>query len=291
MRNRRKILGIRKDTLKKLWEIVRSDIKGATGFTIVTIFLAAAIFAPELAPYDPMAQKFDLFKPPSFTGPNPLGTDSYGRDLLSRLMHGARISLTVGFLSVFIGGLFGVNIGLLAGYFGGRIDDVLMRFVDWMWAFPYLLVAMLLIVIFERSIWAVIAALSFAYVDDFARIIRGEVISIREEEYVLAATSIGRPNSEIIYREILPNTLAPLIVEGTILVARAMLAEATLSFLGFGVKATTPTWGSLLGQGRNFVTQAWWISVIPGLCIMLTVLGIHLFGDALRDAFDVKETD
>lgn len=286
-----RVFGIRTDLLERFTKTLQRDWKAKIGFTIVVIFLLAAIFAPELAPYDPMAQKYGGLKPPDLTSAHPLGTDSYGRDMLSRLMYGARISLAVGLGAVIAGATVGVLAGLVAGYYGGWVDDVLMRAIDVMWAFPWLLVAIMLVAVFGQSLWNVIFAVGFAYVDDFARITRGEVLSVREEEYMLAAESLGMSNFEIIFEEILPNTVAPIIVQFTVLVARAMLAEATLSFLGLGVKPTTPTWGAMLGQGRTFITQAWWISVIPGLMIMTTVLGINLFGDALRDAFDIKEAD
>jgi peptide/nickel transport system permease protein len=238
-----------------------------------------------------MAQDFVPLDPPALASETPLGTDSFGRDLLSRLMFGARISLGIGLGAVLFGAGLGVVLGLVAGYYGGWIDDLLMRSVDVMWAFPWLLIAIMLVAVFGQGLWNVIIAVGFAYIDDFARITRGEVLSIRSEEYVLAAESVGLSDLEIIVEEVFPNTVAPIIVQFTVLVARAMLAEATLSFLGLGVKPSTPTWGALLGQGRNFITQAWWISILPGVLIMITVLGINLFGDALRDAFDVRETD
>ena len=284
-----RVFGIRTDLLERLLTTIKRDLKAKIGLFIVVTFLLAAILAPELAPYDPMIQEFPMLQAPSWTGDHPLGTDSYGRDLLSRIMYGARISLLVGLGAVSFGAVVGVSVGLVSGYYGGRIDDLLMRIIDVMWAFPWLLIAIMLVAIFGQSLWNVIFAVGFAYIDDFARITRGEVLSIREEEYALAAESVGLSDFEIIGEEVLPNTVAPLIVQFTVLVARAMLAEATLSFLGLGVKPTTPTWGALLGQGRNFITQAWWISVLPGLMIMITVLGINLFGDALRDAFDVKD--
>ncbi len=284
-----RVFGIRTDLLERLLRTIRRDLKAKIGVVIVVAFLFAAIFAPELAPYDPMVQKYGMLQPPALGSDHLFGTDSYGRDMLSRVMFGARISLLVGLGAVSFGAIVGVSIGLVAGYYGGRADDALMRVVDVMWAFPWLLIAIMLVAIVGQSVWNVIFAVGFAYIDDFARITRGEVLSIREEEYTLAAQSVGLSDMEIISGEIFPNTIAPLIVQFTVLVARAMLAEATLSFLGLGVKPTTPTWGALLGQGRNFLTQAWWISIIPGLMIMITVLGINLFGDALRDAFDVKE--
>lgn len=287
--NRGRVFGIRTDLLGRLTETIQRDPKAKTGLFIVVAFMLAAIFAPELAPYDPMVQDFPVLESPSLVGENPLGTDSFGRDMLSRLMFGARISLAVGLGAVIFGASVGVILGLFAGFYGGWIDDVLMRAVDVMWAFPWLLIAIMLVAIFGQGFWNVIFAIGFAYIDDFARITRGEVLSIREEEYLLAAESIGLSDSEIIFKEVFPNTIAPIIVQFTVLVARAMLAEATLSFLGLGVKPTTPTWGALLGQGRNYITQAWWISILPGLLIMITVLGINLFGDALRDALDVRE--
>lgn len=286
-----RIFGIRTDLVERFIKTFQQDWKAKIGFTIVVFFLLAAIFAPELTPYDPMAQEYSRLKAPDLSSVHPLGTDSYGRDMLSRIMYGARISLAVGLGAVLFGGVIGVLVGLIAGFYGGWIDDLLMRAVDIAWAFPWLLIAIMLVAIFGQSLWNVIFAVGFAYIDDFARITRGEVLSVREEEYMLAAEGIGMSNSEIIFEETFPNTVAPIIVQFTVLVARAMLAEATLSFLGLGVKPTTPTWGAVLGQGRTFLTQAWWISVIPGLMIMITVLGINLFGDALRDAFDVKEAD
>ena len=286
-----RIFGLRTDLIEQFADTVRRDLKAKIGVVIVTLFVLAAVFAPELAPHDPMAQDFAPLQAPALSGEAPLGTDSFGRDLLSRLMFGARVSLGVGLGAVLFGSSLGVLIGLVSGFYGGWVDDFLMRSVDVMWAFPWLLIAIMLVAIFGQGVWNVVVAVGFAYIDDFARITRGEVLSIREEEYMLAAESVGLSDMEVIFEEVLPNTVAPIIVQFTVLVARAMLAEATLSFLGLGVKPSTPTWGSLLGQGRDFITQAWWISIIPGLLIMITVLGINLFGDALRDAFDVREVD
>lgn len=286
-----RIFGIRTDFVERFAETLQEDWKAKIGLTIVVLFTLAAVFAPELAPYNPSVQDYSTFLAPDLTSAHPFGTDSYGRDILSRIMYGARISLAVGLGAVLFGGIIGVLIGLVSGYYGGWVDDILMRAVDVAWAFPWLLIAIMLVAIFGQSLWNVIFAVGFAYIDDFARITRGEVLSVREEEYMLAAEGIGMSNFDIMFGETLPNIIAPIIVQFTVLVARAMLAEATLSFLGLGVKPSTPTWGSMLGQGRAFISQAWWISIIPGIMIMITVLGINLFGDALRDAFDVKEAD
>jgi peptide/nickel transport system permease protein len=281
--------GVRLDRFDRLRETISADRKALFGLITVIGFILAAVLAPELAPFDPMAQEYTIMQPPSLTSAHPLGTDSFGRDLLSRIMFGARISLGVSLGAVFIAAVIGVTLGLVAGYYGGLVDDTIMRFIDVLWAFPWLLVAIMLVAIFGQSVWNVIIAIAFAYIDDFARIIRGEVLSIREEEFVMAAKSIGVDDVHIMIDEVLPNAVAPLIVQFTVLVARAMLAESTLSFLGIGVKPTTPTWGALLGQGRSLIGQAWWISIIPGIAIVITVLGINLFGDALRDTFDVRQ--
>jgi peptide/nickel transport system permease protein len=285
------VFGIRTDLLNRIISVLKRDWKAQLGAIIVFLFGMMAVLAPEIAPYDPMAAEHPLFRSPDIIGPHPLGTDTFGRDILSRVMLGARISLSIGVLSVMIGAVLGTLVGLIAGYFGGWIDDTLMRIIDILWAFPYLLIALLFVAIFGRGYWNVVFALGFAYIDDFARIIRSEVLAIREEEYILAARMVGLKDRQIIFEQVVPNTVAPFIVMFTILVARAMIGEATLSFLGLGVKSTTPTWGAMLGQGRNVIATAWWISVIPGLFIMVTVLGINLFGDALRDAFDVREEE
>ncbi|MXR40516.1 ABC transporter permease subunit [Halobaculum sp. WSA2] len=285
-----KTFGVRSDLLERFGQTLSRDLRAKIGFSVVLLFGLAAVFAPMLAPYDPMAQEYGVLMAPDLTSAHPLGTDSFGRDLLARLMFGARISLAVGLGAVTFGAVLGILIGLVSGYYGGYVDDVLMRAVDVMWAFPWLLIAIMLVAIFGQGFWNVMVAVGFAYIDDFARLARGEVLSIREEEYTMAAKSVGLGDREIIFEEVFPNTVAPLIVQFTVFTARAILAESTLSFLGLGVKPTTPTWGALLGQGRGFITQAWWISIVPGIAIMVTVLGINLFGDALRDAFDVKET-
>lgn len=286
-----RIFGIRTDLIERFIRTLRRDLKAKIGLLIVLLFIISAIFAPMLAPFDPMVQDYAVMQPPSLSNAHPLGTDSFGRDMLSRIMFGARISLLVGLGAVTFGATVGILVGLFAGYYGGIVDDFLMRSVDIMWAFPWLLLAIMFVAIFGQGVWNVIFAVGFAYIDDFARITRGEVLSIREEEYMLAAESVGLTDYQIIFEEVLPNTVAPLIVQFTVLVARAILAEASLSFLGIGVKPTTPTWGALLGQGRNFITTAWWISVVPGLMVLIVALGINLFGDALRDAFDVKQEE
>ena len=248
-------------------------------------FVLMAVFAPYVAPYD-ADQKFLPMEPPNShtnvdydrdgapeTAWHPLGTDSYGRDLLSRVIVGSRVSLFVAFATVVFAFLIGTSIGLLAGFYGGVVDSLLMRYVDFQWAFPELILAVAIIAMTGGlGMWNVIIAIGLAYVDDFARLVRSEVLSIKQEEYVTAVRAIGMRNRSIMVREIFPNTVPSLIVQTTIMIPLAILAEAGLSFLGLGVKPSTPTWGLLLSVGRDFIGQAWWISVFPGLAIMLTVL-------------------
>ncbi len=265
---------------------LRRDTKVIVGGLLLGLLIITALSAPLLVPYDPNAQEFELIEPPSRR--HWLGTDEFGRDLLSRLMAGTRVSLVVGFSTVILAMLVSVPLGLIAGYYGGRIDMLIMRFVDLLWAFPNLIIAVWLMAILGAGLLNVIVAVSLAYVDDFIRIARAEVLVLREEEYIVAARATGGSSVRIMLRHLLPNSLAPLIVVATISVSYAILAESTLSFLGLGVKITTPTWGLILSGARGFFTMAWWLAIFPGLAIMLTVLSINFIGDGLRDVLDVK---
>jgi peptide/nickel transport system permease protein len=265
---------------------LRKDMKVILGCLILGLLVATALLTPLLAPYDPNAQEFDLLLPPSWE--HILGTDEFGRDLLSRLMAGTRVSLIVGFSAVILAVLASVPLGLIAGYYGGWVDTVIMRYIDLQWAFPSLIIAVGLMAILGPGLGNVIIAVSLAYIDDFARIARGEVLVLREEEYIVAARAAGGSDSRIILRHLLPNSLAPLIVQATVSISYAILAESTLSFLGLGVEITTPTWGLILSGARGYFTMAWWLAIFPGLAIMVTVLSINFLGDGLRDALDVK---
>lgn len=273
--------------IERFESVISDDRKAQFGLIVVISFIGMAIVAPEAAPYHPLAQTFQPLQPPGEI--NYVGTDSLGRDILSRLMVGARISLSIAVLAVSFAAVFGCTMGIIAGYYGGKIDDVIMRVVDVIWAFPFILIAILLVAIFGPGYWNVVVAIGIAGLDDFARISRGEVLAIRREEYILSAKAIGMSDRGIITSEVLPNILSPIIVQFTVLIARAMLTEATLSFLGLGVEPSTPSWGSILGDGRALITQAWWISISAGSLITITVLGINMLGDALRDAFDVEQ--
>ncbi len=272
----------------RLAVVLRADRKAQFAIIVLGIFLLCALLAPALAPFDPNDMAFDMMGEPSRT--HPLGTDDLGRDLLSRIIHGTRISLLVGFSTVAIALVFGVALGLLAGYFGGWFDTVIMRYIDLQWAFPNFIIAVYLVAVFGTGLLNVIVAISLAFVDDFARIARSMILTIKEEQYVAAARTLGASDTRIVLRHILPNAFAPIIVQATVSVSYAILGEASLSFLGLGVTSDTPTWGLILADGRSFISRAWWIGVFPGAAIMLTVLSINFLGDALRDALDVRET-
>lgn len=281
-----------------------TDVKAMSGLIVVFMFVVTAVFAPYLAPHPPQ-KPFGIMQPPNSHSVgnfdddqgteriwHPLGTDSFGYDILTRIIYGARVSLLVAFATMIVAFSVGTSIGIVAAYYGGWVDNALMRLIDFQWAFPELILALGIIAFAGgRGVWNVVLAIGIAYIDDFARLIRGEVLSIREQEYVLAAKSIGMEDVSIMAREIFPNAVAPLIVQATIMIPLAILAEASLSFLGLGVRPTTPTWGILVNTGRQYINQAWWISVMPSLAIMITVLGFNLFGDGLRDIFDVSEQE
>lgn len=272
----------------RLRSVLAVDRKAQFGVFVLAVFLVCAFLAPFLAPFDPNEMEFDMMIGPSWD--HPLGTDDLGRDLLSRIIHGTQTSLLVGFSTVALALVFGVVLGLLAGYFGGWFDAIIMRYIDLQWAFPNFIIAVYLVAVFGTGLLNVIVAISLAFVDDFARIARSMILSIKEEQYVAAARTVGASDSRIIFRHVLPNALAPIIVQATVSVSYAILGEASLSFLGLGVTSDTPTWGLILADGRSFISRAWWMGVFPGLAIMLTVLSINFLGDALRDALDVRET-
>ena len=271
----------------KLRGVLARDHKALFGVVVLGIFLIAAIFGRLIAPYDPNAMAFEMLLPSSWA--HPLGTDDLGRDLLSRIIVGTQVSMFVGVITVAIALVAGVTLGVLAGYFGGWLDHIIMRYIDLQWAFPNFIIAVYLVAVFGTGLLNLIVAISLAFLDDFARIARGMVLSIKEEQYVAAARTVGVSHFRIMWRHILPNAVAPIIVQATVSVSYAILAEASLSFLGLGVEATTPTWGLILADARSFITRDWGLGIYPGVAIMLTVLSINFIGDALRDFFDVRE--
>ncbi len=271
----------------RLRMVLRADRKAQFAVAVLGLFLVAALFAPWLSPYDPNAMDFDMMTSPS--GTHWLGTDDLGRDLLSRIIYGTQISLLVGVSTVAIALVIGVLLGVVAGYYGGWFDTIIMRYIDLQWAFPNFIIAVYLVAVFGTGLLNVIVAISLAFIDDFARIARSMILTIKEEQYVAAARTVGASDVRIMLRHILPNALAPIIVQATVSISFAILGEASLSFLGLGVTSETPTWGLILADGRSFISRAWWIGVFPGVAIMLTVLSINFLGDALRDALDVRE--
>jgi peptide/nickel transport system permease protein len=272
---------------QQLLRLLLRDKRATAGLIILTLITVGTLLAPLITPYDPQAQDYTMLQPPSAA--HILGTDDLGRDLFTRILYGARVSLFVGVVTVLISGFVGVTMGILSGYYGGWIDTLLMRYIDLQWAFPNFIIAVYLVAVFGTGMSNVIVAVSLAFLDDFARISRGMVLSIREEDYILSARALGASDKRIMLRHVLPNALAPIIVQATISVSYAILAEAALSFLGLGVKPSTPTWGLIVSDARSFFTRAWWLGVFPGMAIMLTVLSINFLGDALRDILDVRK--
>ncbi len=270
----------------RVWRRLKRERKAFVGLFIIGFLVLIAIFGPVIAPHDPDDDDFGLFRSPSLE--HPMGTDSFGRDLFSRVLIGTRVSLTIGILATIAAMIIGISLGLVSGYYGGWIDSVIMRFIDLLWAFPVIILTVGMVAIFGAGARNVIIAIAIAYIDDFARVVRAEVLRLREEEFMVAARSIGAGDLRVMGRHMFPNIVAPIIVQATFAVGLGILAESGLTFLGLGVDPTTPTWGLALNEGRDFVRRAWWISVFPGVAIVFTVLALNLFGDGLRDAFDVR---
>lgn len=270
----------------RFWRRLRSERKALLGLIFVGLLAVIAVIGPSVAPYDPDADDFNLFDSPSRD--HPMGTDSFGRDLFSRLIVGTRISFTVGLAAAAISMVVGSFLGLAAGYYGRWVDSLIMRLMDLLWAFPVIILTVGMVAVFGAGVRNVIIAIALGYVQNFARVVRADVLSLREMDYAAAARALGASDRRIMFRHILPNAAAPIIVQATFAVGLGILAESGLTFLGLGVNPSTPTWGLALNESRDFIRQAWWISVFPGLAIAFTVLGLNLFGDGLRDALDVR---
>ncbi|MFB7495912.1 ABC transporter permease [Streptomyces sp. NPDC056161] len=260
---------------------------------VLALLLAAALFAPFLAPHDPNAQNLLLrLRPPAWQSggstAHPLGTDQLGRDILSRVIYGARVSLLVGAGAALLAGVIGTAVGLASGYFGGWADRVLMRLADIQLAFPALLLALAIVGFLGSGLWYVILVLGFTGWVSYARVVRSEVMSLRSRDFVTEARAIGVTDVTIMRRHLLPNVLAPLATIGTLHVAAAIVAEASLSYLGLGVPKETVTWGSMLADGQLYLGTSWWVAVFPGIALMLTSLAVNITGDALRDVADPK---
>ncbi|MGH2562771.1 MAG: ABC transporter permease [Thermomicrobiales bacterium] len=263
------------------------DKAAVGGMVVIVALVVVALFAPALAPSDPTDQSFLIkFKPPS--GDYPLGTDEFGRDTLSRVIYGSRIALWVGLAPVVVALVVGVAAGLAAGYYGGTVDQIIMRLVDVLLAFPWLLLAIGIMAILGPGINNVVIAVAIIYVPAFARIVRASVLSINEKEYVEAARAIGQPDARIMTRHILPNAGAPIIVQATLSIGQAIIYAAGLSFIGLGTQPPDADWGVMLKTGHEFLRDSPWLGIFPGLAILVTVLAFNLFGDGLRDALDPR---
>jgi peptide/nickel transport system permease protein len=263
------------------------------GVLVVLVVMLAALAAPLVAPFDPLEQDIgQRLREPGWQDAqgrvHPLGTDHLGRDILSRIIFGSRIALLVGLAAVVISGVLGMIIGLVAGYFGGRMDDFLMRLADVQLAFPFILLAIAVIGVLGPSLRNIIIVIGVSSWVVYARVVRGEVLSIREREYVHAAVALGSRHWRVLMTHVLPNTFTPWLVVATLDMARVIVIESALSFLGLGVQPPTPTWGGMLADGRVYLSTAWWLATFPGLAILVTVLGINLFGDGLRDTLDPR---
>jgi peptide/nickel transport system permease protein len=269
------------------WRRLLRSTSALVGGGLLLAVVLAALLAPQLSPYDPIkANQRSSLEAPSLA--HPFGTDRFGRDILSRVLWGGRLSLPVGFISVVIAAVAGVALGLLAGYHGRWSDAAIMRLVDLMLAFPGILLALAIVAVLGGSLVNLMIAVGIAAIPDYVRITRGSVLGLKEREFVVAARVIGARNGTILMRHILPNVLAPLIVLATLGMAAAIITGSALSFLGLGVRPPAPEWGNMLAEGREFLARAWWVAFFPGLAIMLTVFAINLLGDGLRDALDPR---
>jgi ABC-type dipeptide/oligopeptide/nickel transport system permease subunit len=280
------------DQLSQLWR----NKTAVAGLIIITVFILCGILAPYLSPHDPLeVSLYDQIKPPVWhetgTWKNILGTDDLGRDILSRLIYGARVSLAVAVFSVGLAFFFGTLLGCISGYYKGYLDSIIMRIMDMILSFPYILLAIVVVAYLGPSLRNAMIAIAITYIPRFARIVRGSVLEECEKDYVTSARAIGARDWRIIFIAILPNCLGPLIVQTTLNCASAILDAAALSFLGLGAQPPTPEWGAMIAQSRALILRASWVMTFPGLAILFAVLGFNLLGDGLRDALDPRLRD
>ncbi len=271
----------------RAWRRLKASLSAKIGVTLVSIMILMAITAPIVSPHDPLLfhGQYQLMEPNSYF---PFGTDQYGRDVLSRVIYGSQISIQVGLISVAIALTIGGTLGLFAGYFGGWIDSVISRIFDVIFAFPVILLAIVVLAVLGPSLTNVMIAIGIVFIPQFGRIVRGPVLSAKNNEYVEASRVMGAHWPRVMFIHVLPNVAAPLIVQSTIAISLAILSEAALSFLGLGAQPPQPAWGSMLSSGRQFIEVASWLSIFPGLAIVLAVLGFNLLGDYLRDVLDPR---
>jgi peptide/nickel transport system permease protein len=270
-----------------VWQRFRRNRLAMAGASVVGLLFVLSFLAPLITPYDPShLDAWRVLLPPS--AQHWFGTDELGRDVFTRVIYGARVSLKVGFVAVGIAVLIGTAVGLVAGFYGGWLDSLLMRLVDIMLCFPTFFLILAVIAMLEPSIWYIMIIIGLTGWMGVARLVRAEVLTLREREFVLAARGLGASDLRIIVRHILPNALSPVLVAATLGVAGAILTESALSFLGIGVQPPTPSWGNILTAGKDYIEFAWWLSLFPGLAILITVLAYNLLGEGLRDALDPR---
>lgn len=273
--------------MRDFWKRFKRNRGAVVGLAILVLVIVIAILAPVLFPQSPWKMVQRPFLPPLTMEALPLGTDTLGRNVLAGLAYGAQVSLLIGLVSTVVSLLIGIPIGALAGYFGGIVDDALMRFTEFFQTVPNFALAIVLVAIFEPSVQSIIGAIAIVSWPPVARLVRGEVLSLRSREYVEAAILSGQKNSTIIWRQILPNTLSPIIVLASLMVATAILLESSLSFLGLG-DPNLMSWGYMIGAARTVIRQAWWLSFFPGFAILMTVLALNLIGEGLNDALNPR---
>lgn len=275
---------------RRVLRSLRRHEAALVGFVVMIGIVVVALLAPLLAPYDPTQQ----FVGTPLTEPSAahlLGTDMYGRDILSRIIFGARISIVLALIAVGISSVMGTILGAAAGFYGGWMDETVMRGMDILFAFPSLILALIMMATFGPSMWNTALAISVVFTPQFARVIRSNAVALREEEFVKAAFTSGGNNLYILFKHIIPNGISEIIVQATINLASAILIASGLNFLGVGIQPPTPSWGYMLANGRTFMPQAPWISTVPGVAIMITVIAANLFGDGLRDALDPRNSE
>ena len=271
----------------EVWRRLRRNKAALVGMTVVVLLVVVAVLSPVLAPYDPnQTNMTQRLKGPSSA--HPLGTDNFGRDMLSRVIYGSRISLYVGFVAVGIGAIFGGILGAICGYYGGRLDNFIMRCMDVLLAIPQIILAIAIVGALGTSLLNLMIAVGISQLPRYARVVRASALTVRGQEFVEAAKAVGASDARIIVENILPNCMAPIIVQSTLGVAQAILSAAALSFLGLGIQPPTAEWGSMLSSGRQFLRQAPYLTFFPGLAISIVVLALNIFGDGLRDSLDPK---
>ena len=277
----------KRSQVQEVWRRLKKNRLALVGLAILVMLIIVAIFANVIAPYPYAKQNYDqVLQPPSLK--HLAGTDEFGRDILSRIIYGSRISLQIGFISLTVGALIGCILGSVAGFFGGMIDNIIMRFMDIIHSIPRVILAIAISATLGAGITSALIAVAVSSVPNFARVVRAATMTVRDQDYVEAARAIGASTSRIISKHILPNILAPIIVQATLGVGTSILLAASLSFLGLGIQPPIPEWGAMLSGARTFMRDNPYMVIAPGLAIMLTVLALNLFGDGLRDALDPK---